>query len=518
MSLTFHPEGTPVSAGATVMLQCGSSSTPYFVASNIFTQTTPGNTRITATSNSEPQARSTFVVSPSSASSDGAIRYGQHITLASHPLLHIIDPASGTVGLQQLLSSQRASNITGSAIRGRQEVVGTTRRSADNEWIVTPASGDMLLAEGNPVFAGDHITLVHAMSGVPVSLWLRIPQSVRTASANLSHALHLSLLLLQLAASTSETYPTDFGVELDVHCALHRPTGHSAMKASGDMPMRASMPANVFSFVVGSSPAASSSAGLKHLSPRALVDRARAMIAGAAGIHGLRSLSLAFASLDAKGSGQIPVEGAKYALYDHGVAISDAEFALLFSAFTASAFVAAADVMAALRGTLSAERQETIRTAYEHLCKVFGSTVSVDALRSKYDAKFDPRVQAKRLTAAEAAAEFSRQWFHVRGNTAVSLAAFMEYYADVAPCVADDFEFETLVANMWHISGRGSWRGALSKRVSITFHAGSSTEVVVPNGELIADDDFPAMIEALRKLGFGGVARYTVVGLVDPAE
>lgn len=189
------------------MLQWHGGAAPYFAASNIFSQTTPGHTRVTASAVTEPQARSTFVITRPSgaaaASSDNTVRYGQRICFASNPLLHIMDPATGTVGLQFLLASQ-----WGSAVKGRQECTATQTRSANTEWTVTPASGDMLVAEGNPVFAGDKITLVHAMSGTPVSDSWQFLQLHNAPPATLSHALpRFSLLPCSLPRPSLRLIP-----------------------------------------------------------------------------------------------------------------------------------------------------------------------------------------------------------------------------------------------------------------------------------------------------------------------
>ena len=44
-----------------------------------------------------------------------------------------------------------------------------------------------------------------------------------------------------------------------------------------------------------------------------LLARARALVSSTVGMHGLRSLALSFAALDAKGTGAVPREAAKYA-------------------------------------------------------------------------------------------------------------------------------------------------------------------------------------------------------------
>ena len=57
---------------------------------------------------------------------------------------------------------------------------------------------------------------------------------------------------------------------------------------------------------------------------------------------------------------------------------------------------------------------------------------------------------------------------------------------------------------------------SLRRRVSATLHKGSVLDVVIADGEDIADDDFEALVAALKTQGITGVARVKVVGLVEP--
>lgn len=129
-------------------------------------------------------------------------------------------------------------------------------------------------------------------------------------------------------------------------------------------------------------------------------------------------------------------------------------------------------LLAALRGPpLTAARAAVVRDAYAHLSAKAsaaapggGAPTRADLLRLSHIGKADPRVAAGRVTPAEAAAEFARQWPGLpRATDAVDAGAFAAYYDDVSAMVPDDGDFVVLVANTWHLPGQGSWRGKMGK-------------------------------------------------------
>jgi hypothetical protein len=506
----------------------GSNGT-FFLADNTFSAVTPGAIRVTASAVSEPQVRNTFVVERagrdrSSSSSDTTVRYGDRIVLACNPAL-TVDPTTNIVGLQYVLQSHRANNVTGSGRNGRQECTMSTSRIADAEWLVLTPDMDRLTADGTAVRVGDPVVLMHAMSNQA------------------------------LAANASETIPTDFGVELDVHVLSYKKAAHASMSHTGDLPLMVAQSHNLWTFVAAADAAAAADTrGYRALTADALLERARGKIAAVCGFHGLRSLSLALASLDQRGNGWIPTDGAKLALIDHGVLQTEDEFVLMLKPFDNKGVLRPQELVSSIRGdTFSSARREIVHTAYDtvlatksdrlaakaaslgattrptaHTVKPVGiagtvpsadgRSASISELKAMFDAKFDLRVCAlNAMTAVEAAAEFARQWpMHQKLSDAVTLQDFFAYYEDVSAGVADDFEFVEMVSNLWHIPGHGNWKLKKGKRVLVTFHKGSSTECVIPESEDIADDDFEGLSMALKTLGFGGIARVKVLGTVEP--
>jgi len=551
----YHADGL-VHYGDTVQLAVDAGGCRYLLADNIFSSVAPGLIRVTGAAAAGPQVRNTFVVerertrgggggggggagaAAAAAGDDGGpLLFGDRIVLACNPAL-TVDPATRIVGLQYLLQSQRANNVVGTGKKGRQDATMSTKRGADAVWVVTAPSMDPGDRLGEPVAAGEDVALVHAMS----------------AQA--------------LAGVAGETTPTDFGDELDVHVQLYRKPGRVTMGSTGDLAPQPAEPANRWKFVLAEAPdAADDARGFRPLTADALVERARTAIARACGLHGLRSLSLGLAALDERGTGRIPTEAAKYALFDHGALLTEDEFKLLMGAFDHGGYVVPAELMEALRGdAYSGARQGMVREAYaaavankaERLSaraaaaaslSTTGGAVprpaggagggrgghggaraaagpvpaatpgvlSVSEVKALYDAKFDVRVHGSgEMTAVEAAAEFERQWpQHPKPDAPVSVAQFVAYYADVSAAVPDDFDFVEMVSNTWHVPGRGTWKAKKSKKVLVTFHKGSSTEVVIPEAEDIPDDDFEGLAAALKTLGFGGIARVKVLSMFD---
>jgi hypothetical protein len=499
---SYSPDGL-VRYGDTIQLATEAAGDARYVCCNPYMQVTTGHVRCTAGADPSPQARNTLVVHRAAKAGAGAgddvVRYGDRVLLSCNPSL-VADAVTRVVGLPFLLHSSMASNVLGTARRGRQEVTFSTKRDADAEWAVIHASGDRLLTDGEPVRVADAVALLHCMSNV------------------------------LLSAVPSETYPTDCGVELDVHCLTHRATTHASMKSDGSMPVVRAEGPNRFRFVCAAEPAAAvDRRGLQPLTASALLDRARAEIASKCGIHGVRSLALAVSSLDAKGTGQVSADGVRWALYEHGVTLGPDEFTLLLGPFDprGTGFLASAAFLSAVRGDgYTPMRAEAVQEAFGAVAAhaAAGSSASassgaptVAAVKKAFDARWDPRVQAKALTVEEARTEFGRQWpLHRKATDAVTAADFAAYHRDISPLVGDDLAFAELVANLWHVPERGNWRQKKGKRVQVTFFAGSATEAVIPGGETIADEDFEGLVSALSKLGMGGIARITVLGLVEP--
>lgn len=515
---TFSRDGL-VRFGDNVMLSIGNDKDARYLSSNVFMKSGLSGSRVTAGSTAAPQARTVFVLvrpgshpsevlSASSARDEDVLLYGDRVVVACSPYL-VADPSTGSVGMPLVLSSAKASIALGNTRKGMQEVVMSPARSADAEWLVTHATVDRLLADGTPVRAGDEVVLTHSMSNVP------------------------------LAACKAEGYPTDFGAELEVHGMAYKGTTRSSMNADGIMAAPPSQPENRWKFVHAGSPEAEHPLHvrkLEPLSPESLVRKARSLMARNLGPHGVRSFALALSALDARGSGFVARDAAKLALYDHGAALSEEEFTLLFSYFTGSTTLARSaaanllprqQLLDAIRGGegLSDSRIDMVHEAYTYLCSTSpDGTLTAGHAKGKFDGKWDPRVQASSapgapkyggMTAVEAKAEFGRQWpRHVRAADAITPAQFGEYYTDVSACVEDEWEFSQYVANSWHLPGKGGWKGKAGKKVHVDFFNGSSTDAVIPGGEDIRDEDFEGLVEALGRMGMGGIARCKVLGLV----
>ena len=400
----------------------------------------------------------------------------------------------GQLGLLHVLHSQMGSNVLGTTRGGKQEVCMRTRQDAEAEWVVLHASGDRLATDGEPVSANDEVVLVHKMSNVA------------------------------LCASAAHTYPTEFGSELDVHCQTHRSTGVKSAKMTGEVASSRAEAANRWRFVLADNAAAAvDERGFTPLTGAALLARSRALVASTTGLHGLRSLALSFAAMDAKGTGVVPREAAKFALFEHGVALGVDEFALMFAPFErAAGLVAGPALLAAVRGadSFGAARAEAVHAAFAHLAaQAKGGAVTIGQAKASFDAKWDPRVTAAKpqLTAAEALLEFQRQWpLHKAAAAELTPEQFEAYYRDVSACLGDDRTFCEMVLNCWHVPGRGHWKQKKSLKVLVTLHKGSSTEAMIPAGEDLDQDNFEALCEALEKrCKIGGVARVKCLGLVE---
>lgn len=500
---SFHSDGI-VRFGDSIMVSTSplSGHSLKYLCSNIFSQLmTPGFSRVTAGSSADPMARNVFVLNraPNAAASSSKtdsniLKFGDRFVLSCNPSL-VADLETGNLGLLHYLHSQTGSNVLGTTRNGRQEVSMCTRADAEAVWTVLHASGDRLLTDGEPVKAGDDIVLLHCMSNV------------------------------MLAATENMTFPTEFGNELDVHCQTHKGVGVKSAKESGDIATSKAQGPNIFHISLAENEtAAVDNRGFKPLSAEMLFEKARVLIASASGFHGIRSLALAVAALDGKGTGMVPKDAIKYILFEHGVTFKADEFDLMFSKFeTSSNLIAATHLLHAIRSSggavFGAERVEAVASAYEHLES--GGPVTAGRVKGGFDSKWDPRCRTlpkPLLMPAEALLEFQRQWPHQKSSSdLVSREQFLSYYADVSSCIASLSDFAEMVLNCWHVPGRGNWKQKKSMRVLVTLHKGSSTDATIPNGEDLDPDDFEGLCIALEKrCKITGVARIKILGYIDP--
>ena len=84
--------------------------------------------------------------------------------------------------------------------------------------------------------------------------------------------------------------------------------------------------------------------------------------------------------------------------------------------------------------------------------------------------------------------------------------------------LGEGVDVEALVANTWHLPGRGGWLRPKGLKVLMTFHKGSTTETVIPEGEHMDPSDQAALTAACEAQGFGGIARVKVLRLVEAED
>jgi hypothetical protein len=509
---TYSPDGL-LRFGDKVMLGTGADREVSYLSNHIFTMLAPGHSRVTAgPARSGAQARNIWTLCKVGGGwsrapgvpVDAILRYGDRVRLECDAAL-IADADTKLCGLPMSLHSSRGNNLLGTSRKGKQEVsmcvAGEGAPEAEFEWLVTCASGDRLVTDGAPIKVGAPVSLLHVMSNVA------------------------------LATRSGDVYPSEFGAELDVHCCSVRATGQASANHAGALQPTPALPPNIWRFVT----AADASAGVDDrgfipLSPSSLLIRARTAIAAAAGMHGFRSLSLVLSNLDPRNSGLVPIAGLTSGLAAHGVSFSASEFSLLLDPFrvvqkglggsaaaSSGGYASRSDFIAALRG---GDMTASVLAAVEEAFAVVSASgaPTIGALKARYDGKSDPRSRSGAMTHVECKAEFARQWPSLKHNSDVVTAKdFVDYYTDVAGALDNDSILD-VIANAWHVPGKGAWLVKKDKRVLVTFHKGSSTEALIPGGEVIPDDDFAGLEAALAKMKFGGIARIKVLGLVEPKE
>jgi hypothetical protein len=372
-------EETP-SIGSGEFIVTVATAVPHAVARNTFRLLSPASLK-----DAQASGRSLDLSTPG-----GPLRYGEPFVIMCNEAL-LVDDQSVLLKPPLFLKTGLKTERSMSPITYNQRVwLGQDADSAAL-WICERAdlSGtDRFLAAGGDVAAGDRIAIVHKMTGQP------------------------------LFAESGNKQPTDFGVELEA-CSLAAKTAgkyhHLAAEAKGvrtpDTEARSNLAPNAWTFLLATTPqdardtrdlpSFASSTSVAYVLQRCLL---------AQSLYAFRRFLVGITKLDARGSGHVQREDAKWFLQSQKLPLRDDHADVLFDAFDKrnTGHFPLQELLAALRPAISAQRREWIHTAFEKLVRDVGTAgkLTLSQLVQHYDPNVDARVRGNQITPDAARVEY----------------------------------------------------------------------------------------------------------------
>ena len=131
---------------------------------------------------------------------------------------------------------------------------------------------------------------------------------------------------------------------------------------------------------------------------------------------------------------------AQFGLGEFGVDITITELDQLTSFFdrNGDGLITISELIAALRGTITAEREAMICAVFDALDEDGSGELSVRELRARYNSDGEPDVKRGRISKEQALNNLVKQWGETKRRGFVSKAEFEDFYKDLSGAVEGD--------------------------------------------------------------------------------
>lgn len=168
-----------------------------------------------------------------------------------------------------------------------------------------------------------------------------------------------------------------------------------------------------------------------------------------------------FRIMDDNQSGSLDIQEFWKALCDYRITVSPEECRALFDLFDldGNGEINYDELMRAVAGDLSPIRKEFVQRAFKKADKDNSGVLTLSDIRGTYNAKHHPDVKAGKRTEDEILSEFldTFEAHHAIKNPddrdgKITLAEFIEYYANVGSTIDDDKYFELMITNAWNLN------------------------------------------------------------------
>eukprot|EP01038_Epipyxis_sp_PR26KG_P014278 gene14278-19155_t len=240
------------------------------------------------------------------------------------------------------------------------------------------------------------------------------------------------------------------------------------------------------------------------------------------GASGIIGLGRKFKIADDNSSGTLDIAEFTKVVKEHAFDWSPAQIKLLFEKFDKDGGgITYDEFLVTLRGELNERRRQLVLLAFEILDKDKSGVVTIEDIKSSYNAKKHPDVIAGKRTENEILAEFL-DTFEVGGTKdgKVTPSEFIAYYGNVSSSIDLDDYFELMIRNAWHISGGEGWCANSScRRVLVTHADGHQSVQEIKNDLGISETDKAAMLANLKAQGLDDIVSIETKGSSDsPSE
>ena len=111
-----------------------------------------------------------------------------------------------------------------------------------------------------------------------------------------------------------------------------------------------------------------------------------------------------------------------------------------------------AELISALRGIISPQREQLIRDTFEALDQDSSGEVSIQELQKRYDSEANRDFQRGRISKEQALRTLMDQWGETQRQGFVSQAEFEDFYRDLSASVEGDDVFADILRRCWKLA------------------------------------------------------------------
>lgn len=417
------------------------------LACNVFQESGSHEYLVTAMASTACLSRTTFrLLSPQTWKAASALggfaldaptdflHYEEPFLIMCHEGL-LVDDKSVLLKAPLFLKSGLKTERSMSPITDKQRVWLSAEADSSALWSCAKANvagTEKLLAGGQPIKAGDRITIVHKMTGQA------------------------------LLTSRGSKQSTDFGLEFEVCAYAVRGAGkrhHLAAEVEGtrtpDTEGTCDLVPNIWTFMLAQS--AHEAQDMRTMpqfaSASSIVDVVQRCFA-ASHLYAFRELIVALLQIDTKGTGHVDYEQAKWVMRQQhkSLPLRDEHLDFLFHHFDQrkTGFFPLAILLRALRVSMIDTRKKLIDATFDRLQQQApDGKLTLASICAAYNSSIDSRVGAQQLLPSDAAAAYRNLWPNQNANAEISRSDFIEVYSDISLVVAHDSDFEHLLAESW---------------------------------------------------------------------
>eukprot|EP00759_Apiculatamorpha_spiralis_P003984 PhF_6_TR12261/c0_g1_i1/m.19429 len=245
-----------------------------------------------------------------------------------------------------------------------------------------------------------------------------------------------------------------------------------------------------------------------------LIDTFREKVQERSGRSGFRGLVCVLRQLDNNGDRKLSKEELSEGLRMFKMDQNPQDLDRLFRYFDRdkSGSISVTEFVRGIRPEMPPCRRDLVLQAYSLLDANCDGNVTMEDIKTLFDASHHPEVISGKRTADSVYEEFCKSW-DKDGDKTVSKAEFIDYYTDISAGIDSNQYFELMIRNAWHMSGgQGVAQNTTCLRVLVTYDDGRQAVVEVKNDLGLNRRDKDAIIRRLTQQGVKGIKEIQLTG------